>query len=805
MLSSYDPPKNQFDELLGPDGLRPHWQELYSHLQGLGSDELSQRQHALEQAIRADGITYNVYADPQGADRPWALDMVPLVLSADDWRQIERGLVQRATLLNRVLADLYGPQKLLLEGRLPTALIQGRNGYLRPSHGLRPPNDVFLHLYAADLARSPDGRWWVIADRTQAPSGMGYALENRIIVSRLFPDVFHSQHVQRLAAFFRVLQQSLADWAPVEHGETPKVVMLTPGPYNETYFEHAYLARYLGFTLVEGQDLTVRHDRVYLKTLQGLKRVHVILRRQDDAFCDPLELRSDSALGVPGLARAQRLGHVLIANALGSGVLECGALMGYFPSLCQYLLGEELLLPSVATWWCGEDAARADVGEELSRLVLKPVAGGGVTVFGDKLNPEELDAWRARLEAEADSWYAQELVHLSQAPRWNQHRLAPSLVGLRVFLVASPNGYVAMPGGLARISDESSSRILSMQRGGSSKDTWVLGDSDSSDTLWQTALPWPELVRRRSEVACRTAESLFWLGRYCERTEFICRALRALLARLPHADVSSSSAVGMLASQLHGLGVLARARLPALGHPSLGEQSHPNHPASLLGAVFRSGSSVRERLSADYWRTLLELPRHSRAWAKGSGLATILRRIDHVMQAMATLAGLEMENITRDAGWWLLRIGRRIERLYWSGYFGGKLFADPMATGTDALDLHLELFDSQITYRSRTMSAPHWLGVLDLIALDPTNPRSIAFQQVSLQGALPNLPQFELLPAPAALAAELDILTAALAAGEMPDCAALSRVAQDYANQLGEALYAHCFTLAQETVVMPYA
>ena len=373
LLANYPRKTDRFDEMLAENGqLRPAWRDFFDHLDNATPAQMRHQIDYVRRRILENGVTYNVYADPKGADRPWELDPLPLILSPEEWANISAAVTQRARLLNALLVDLYGEQTLLKDGSLPPALVYGHNGFLWPCQGVRPPGDTWLHLYAADLARSPDGRWWVIADRTQAPSGAGYALENRVIVSRLFPEKFRDLGVQHLAAFFSALQESLAHWAPKEgNGVKPLVVLLTPGPYNETYFEHAYLARYLGYPLVEGQDLTVRDDRVYLKTLTGLKRVHAILRRLDDDYCDPLELRGDSALGIPGLLQAVRSGNVLMANALGSGLLESAALPGFLPGACKKLLGETLRMPSVGTWWCGEQAALEFVIKHLDRLVIK--------------------------------------------------------------------------------------------------------------------------------------------------------------------------------------------------------------------------------------------------------------------------------------------------------------------------------------------------------------------------------------------------------------------------------------------------
>ncbi|MDX5408676.1 MAG: circularly permuted type 2 ATP-grasp protein, partial [Thauera sp.] len=379
LLAGYAARPDRYDELCQRIGsvvvVRPHWREFHRALEAMPRAELAARRAALRRQVHENGITYNVYADPRGFERPWELDLLPYILPAAEWAQIEAAVIQRATLFDRILADLYGEQTLLDQGLIPPALIYGHSGFLRPLVGTKPAGGRFLHLYAVDLARSPDGRWWVVADRTQAPSGAGYALENRSVVARVLPELYRAAGVEPLVPFFEGFRDSLAELAPADAaaaGEDPLIVVMTPGPYNETYFEHAFLARELGFPLVEGQDLTVRDDKVWLRTLDGLRRVHVILRRVDDLWCDPLELRDDSALGVAGLVAAVRAGTVTVANALGSGILETGALLGYLPRLCEQLLGSKLRMPSVATWWCGEPAACAYALKHLRELVVKP-------------------------------------------------------------------------------------------------------------------------------------------------------------------------------------------------------------------------------------------------------------------------------------------------------------------------------------------------------------------------------------------------------------------------------------------------
>src|SRR6202165_2301244 len=359
-----------YDEL-SADGVtpRPYWAHLMESLQTIGPEELGRRWARAERRIRENGIPNNVYGDPLGVNRAWRIDIVPLLIPADEWRFIEAGIIQRAQLLNLLLEDLYGTQDLVAQGRFPAALLYANPAFLRPLVGVPVPAHSYLHMLAVDLARSPDGQWWVLADRTQAPSGSGYALENRTIVSDVLPDLFRSSNVLRLAPFFRAQREALTN---LTQRDNPRIVLLTPGPYNETYFEHSYIARYLGFTLVRGADLTVRKRRVYLKTVDGLEKVDVILRHVDDSFCDPLELRGESLLGVPGLVDAIVAGNVKVANALGSGLIETSAIMPFLPGLSEHLLGETLQTPRVATWWCGQPQALEWVLGHLNSVVVKP-------------------------------------------------------------------------------------------------------------------------------------------------------------------------------------------------------------------------------------------------------------------------------------------------------------------------------------------------------------------------------------------------------------------------------------------------
>ncbi len=746
LLSGYTSVEGRYDELLSaPGSPRPHWDAFLRSLAGREGPEVSETLSLMAREIRENGITYNVYADPKGADRPWEVDPLPLLLSAAEWDEISAGIAQRADLLNRVLGDIYGPQELLRSGAIPPSIIFGHSGYLHQVQGIRPAGGVHLFNYAADLARSPDGHWWVVNDRTQAPSGAGYALENRLVVSRVFPQMFKELHVQHLAAFFEALRQSMMRWAPKDHTDrvferaNPLVVLLTPGPYNETYFEHALLARYLGFPLVEGSDLTVRDGCVWMKTVEGLKRVSGILRRQDDDYCDPLELRSDSALGIPGLTDCARRGTVLLANALGSGVLESGALLGYLPKLSERLLGEPLRLPSVATWWLGEPAALDDAWRRLDKLIIKPLERSvrEPALFGADLSTAERAALRERVAARPQRYVAQEWVHLSQAPVLEAgsepgrgEQMSSRTVGLRVFAVATPNGYHVLPGGLTRVAGDDHSRVIAMQRGGRSKDTWVLSDApiNASFSLLSRTVKPEDLVASRANVPSRAAENLFWFGRYGERCDAAARLLRVAISDVLDESREPNDGVPPTLILAQRFGLIDSTEQPSTD--LLRAATHPDEGLSdRLKQLSRVAFNLRDRMSADHWRSLNQLiadPVFQRGLSSTSlGLPLAMSWLDRAVTSMTTLSGFVLDGMTRGVGWRFLSIGRRLERLSTLCQVLQVATSDGRSHGLDWL---LEYTDSTVTYRSRYLVAPEWLPVLDLLLRDEVNPRSVAFQ-----------------------------------------------------------------------------
>ena len=751
LCAGYRQPDGVYDEMSAAPGvLRPHWDALIGAMSALGAEELARRWKVARQRIRENGVTYNIYGDPLGMDRPWNLDSVPLLIPPSEWHALEDGLIQRARLLNCILADLYGPQQLLRGGHLPPALVFANPGFWRPCHGMPRPVQPYLHLLAVDLARSPNGQWWVLSDRTQAPSGAGYALENRVVLAETFPDLFREFQVERLVSFFHSFRDNLLHLAPSRR-DNPRVVLLTPGPFNETYFEHSYLARHLGFTLVQGEDLTVRESRVFLQTLDGLKPVDAILRRVDDSFCDPIEFRSDSFLGVAGMVEAVRAGNVVVANALGSGLIESPAFMPFLAPLCQRLLGERLKLPSVATWWCGQAKPLQYVLDNLDFLVIKPAfptqgpAQNMEPVFGGKLTAGERSRMIARLRERPYEFAGQEVVDLSTAPVWSQDCLTPRRVVLRVFVAATGDSWVVMPGGLARVSPALDEPVVSMQRGGGSKDTWVLSNGPV-DLFTPQHLRGQPLELNRGEgtdLPSRAADHLFWLGRYAERCEHLARVLRCILIRLTGEFGASGTSEWDSLMKLYDCLASPHSRLAeedGQGHLDqwrdleqevlslIFEEQRSDSLNAVLSRAARAAAQVRDSLSSDTLRIVSQFgAAHSSAWgyaSTGEALAVLNRCIG----ILAALRGIEMENITRGPGWHFLGLGRRIERsIQLVSLF--RAIIVPFSPRTwPTLEMLLEVADSSMTYRARYFTELQAAPVLDLLMNDEANPRSLAFQ-----------------------------------------------------------------------------
>jgi uncharacterized circularly permuted ATP-grasp superfamily protein/uncharacterized alpha-E superfamily protein len=755
-----------FDELHGAIAqeaaagaeLAPAWRQFFDATGADGWIDLAQTRARIERRVQDDGVTYNVYAEGAAAANAWPLEPLPFLIDAADWSAIEQGVKQRARLLDAVLADVYGSRSLLDEGLLPASLVLAHPQYLRAMHGCRPSGGVHLHVAAFDLARGPGGDWRVVSQRTQAPSGLGYLLQNRLIISQQFPAAFRDLHVQRVAAGFLGLLEGLQRLSP--EGDSARVVLLTPGPHNETYFEHAFLSRYLGITLVEGGDLTVRGERLFLKTLHGLEPVHVLLRRVDDEYLDPLELRGDSALGVPGLLGVIRAGQVVVANAPGAGFLESPGLAAFWPAIAHRLLDEELLLPSTTSWWCGEDSVWQAQRERLADFVVAPTFPSSDTTDGfaphgvAELSAAARDDLLAAIDARPAAYTLQARLRPSEIPVWNEGALEPRAALVRVYAMTDGRGgWHVMPGALTRVAtrrDAAQDAWLSMQHGSVSVDTWVLTEGQvDATTLLPKPLSAADLTRTRRTVTSRAAENLYWLGRYTERADNSVRLARITLESLNNANPVMLDALDRLALRngLIGGGVPSPAQSARVFERSLVHTMADASATSIafnLRALRSCAQALRERLSVEHWKLIdavgrnfeerlgaILQPRTNGVASGGSPHA--IESVDDVLVVLqraathlAAITGAQSDRMTRDDGWRLLSVGRQTERLDFltqSLMLGLQL---DLPARDDGFALLLALFDSTITYRAQFQARRELPPLLHLLVLELDNPRSLA-------------------------------------------------------------------------------
>jgi uncharacterized circularly permuted ATP-grasp superfamily protein/uncharacterized alpha-E superfamily protein len=749
LVSGYRPLSGVFDEMMDADGrLRAHWLPYLSMLSGLDGDEINRRFASADRYLRDSGVFYRVYEDPTGVERPWPLSHIPLLIAPSEWKQLEAGLIQRAGLLEAVLADVYGLAELIRDGRLPATLVAGNPEFLRPLVGVAPTGGAHLRFYAVDIGRGPDGRWWVLGDRTQSPSGAGYAIENRLALARAMPDIYRAAHVKRVAPFFRAFQAGLSAFN--RHDDT-RVCLLTPGAMNETYFEHAYLARYLGLLLVEGEDLTVRDDGVFIRTISGLRRAEVLLRRLDADFTDPLELNAASRLGVAGLVQAVRDGNVVIINSLGAGLVEARAMLAFLPALARTVLGTDLVVPNIATWWLGRTNIREQLSARLESMVIAPAFTDSVRnmQLGDGTLVAELgDAKRRDLMVSIQDrgvdYVAQEAVTLSTTPAWRDGRLQPRPFTLRLFLAKVGERWQVMPGGFVRIAESVDARAVSLQRGAATADAWVLSDAPVAET---TLLPTPERItvqRATGALPSRAADNLFWLGRYLERAEAMLRLVRALISRVAVAGDATAPVISSISALLSAWIAAPpdawQTSAALIARAALTRSEFDGSLPRLVNTARAVASIIRDRFSPDVWRALNDLVTTINApLVIGPDESAMIERVEAAVRIISSLSGLAQENMTQLAGWRFLELGRRIERailtcrsVRWFAFGGAP---------NDGLDVLLEFADSQITYRQRYVMIAAPAPVIDLVMLDPNNPRSVDFQLDRIEAHLASLPR----------------------------------------------------------------
>ena len=752
-----------YGELVGEDGnVRPHWETFFKSYAELGEEEMKNRYSDTLRLLKENGVTYNIYGDPNGLNRPWKLDNIPFLLGRQDWTSIESGLSQRAHLLNLILEDIYGERNLIKKGILPMELIYNHAGFLRPCNGISQPGKKQLIIYAADIAKSTDGRIWVVNDRTQAPSGSGYALENRTTMTRVIPELFNGLKVRHLSPYFTALRTGLNEIAP--HGNlNPRIVILTPGSKNETYFEHSYLSSYLGFTLVQGNDLIVKDNYVWLKTMGGLERVDVILRRVDDIYCDPLELRSDSQLGIPGLLQCVRCGNVSLANPLGCSILENPGFMPFLQQISRYFLNADLILPTIATWWCGQQRELQYVLDNLHSLVIKKIhrnPTGSSSIDGSSLSSKELQSCKNLIRGNPSLYVGQEKVEISLSPSLIDGKIVPQKVLFRSFLVNNQDEYVAMAGGLVRSSSDAGNFLISSQSGGFSKDAWILSPEPGRVVTALQETPESMAESYHDMLPSHAAENLFWVGRYTERILGNARFMRTVMQFL--AEGNKLITENNRQTERNLLEAFTRYSYTLPGFTGADAEDLFTDPWKELRDVLfnerRSGGikfnflqfhksihEVRDHWSTDTWRVIrgIEEGLQNGIPLTHHGHLQMIHALDDLITSVVAFIGLNRESISREQGWIMLDVGRKIEQ---SLLVITMLLTTLTKKHNEQVEYNLQqsvLMSNEglVNYRYKYRRPLQNLLVIDLLIFDPNNPRSLNYQVVRLKSYLQNLPR----------------------------------------------------------------
>jgi len=735
------PPDSYCETFLEPSVSRSHWQSIIEVLDGIDPIQLARRQERVDRMRHEDGITYNPFDDPGNRTSTWALDMIPLPLTTEEWQFLETGVRQRAMLLEQVLADVYGEQTLVKNGRLPAELIFANPNFLRACHGVVPAGNRFLTYYAVDICRGPDGSFRVLRDYGGQPAGLGYALENRIVISRVFPELYRQTQIQRLAPFFKLFHRSLLERVAL-HRDDPGIVLLSPGPDSRYYFEHALLSRYLGYPLVEGEDLTVRNGRVYLKKLAGLEPVEAIFRFISDTASDPFALRQTTTKGVAGLIQAVREKTIDIVNPIGAGFIDTPLLSIYLEELCQLLRGETLLLASQPSWWCGDPASREYVLANLANLRLQHAMDGQPAV-------ENLETAKVveSIQQASHSWLARAPIQASGVPVWENGRVEPHYCLMRLFACATEEGFQVMPGGLAVTAPNISSLSGHWPLQQRTKDIWVMSEQPVEPFSMMSSLQSVAEFRRTSDLPSRVADNLLWLGRYLERAEGQVRLLRSVFRRLSgEASPEDIPELDFLLGLLRAAAVFPVDKddkkkwqydeLMSLMTGALFDRARPESVVSTLTRVQEVAKNVRDRLSLDCWRVINHLD--SFAYSSGRDPLDVL---EDTLFTLSSFSGLAMESMTRGLGWRFMDMGRRAERaMNQVGLIraGLEKICD---TPTTALEALLEVADSIMTYRGRYRTSFQLAPVLDLLLMDESNPKSLAFQLSQLAEHVEQLPR----------------------------------------------------------------
>ncbi|GAA5317273.1 MAG: circularly permuted type 2 ATP-grasp protein [Candidatus Pelagadaptatus aseana] len=744
------------DETLTSAGeVKPEWVYLMDALRAMGPELFAHRTDKARRILRDDGATYNIYNDLAKPARTWDLDLVPFLIRSEDWVEIESGLLERSELFNLLYKDIYGPRNLIRQGVIPPEALFAHSGFLRACQGIDTGSGQSLVMHSVDLVRGPGGRPCVLTDRIQSPSGSGYALENRTVMSRVLPSLFRDSHVHRLAGYFQSLRRTLVSLSPQQ--DNPRIVVLTPGSHNETYFEHAYIANYLGFHLVQSGDLIVKNGYVWMKSLDGLSRVDVIMRRVDDSYCDPVELRGDSYLGVPSLLEVIRAGRVAIANPLGVGILENPVFLKYLPAISQSLLGRDLRMASVDTYWCFDSEDMEYIQDNLTSLVIKNIDRNSreLSVAVNELEPKAVEQLRKKLQQNPVSYVAQPLLNATRQPTFVDGELQPRPSILRTFAVASEGSYSVLPGGLTRVGAEDNSFLIASQMGAKSKDTWVIASEPERVISNQDGDDVPAREADLISLPSRVVENMFWMGRYAERAEASLRILRTVFMLLNGEEPLSDRCKRILLQAVTEITVTQPGFVDAsdemIQSPEeelllvVKDGDRVGSVRSTLNAMLFCADESKELLSSDTLRVINDIrdALNELDTALSGGLSSAPEEaLDPLVTALMALSGLAKESMVRDFGWRFMDTGRRLERSLQTTTLVKNLLTPEVSASEQSVLISAMLLslEALISYRRRYRAKLGVQSSLDLVLLDTSNPRSLLYQLETLKehiGALP--------------------------------------------------------------------
>ena len=758
-MSIFDSCKEEssFDEMFDTKcGIRPHWTDIINGLDNAGIKQLELKQLEIDWRLEDNGVTYNIYNDPEGTNRRWNLDPIPLVLTSSEWDEISKGLKQRAKLLNLIFKDLYTEQKLIKEGIIPAEIIFGHKGFIPEVFNFENIDYYSMRFYATDISRGPDGKFWVINDRTQSPSGLGYAVENRLTMNSICDDLYPNVKILKMANFIEGFKNMLKSLSP-SNQDNPLIALLTPGPLNETYFEHSYISSFLDLNLVQGEDLLVKNNQLWLKSLNGLRKVDTLIRRVDSQYCDPLELRNDSQLGVAGLVNVVRKDNLSMINPIGVGILENIGLNPFMKNIAKFLLDEELILPQIATWWCGQEKELDFVLKNIRNLIIKRIdRTDNIEIhFTQKLNDSDLNNLIEKIKEHPHYYVGQEIIDFSTTPSFTKGKIEPRNTVIRSFAYLHENEYHVMPGGLIRVSPTKDSLVVSNQKGGTSKDLWILGEDENfiGNNIFKNR---SFIDSRLENISTKRAENLFWLGRYLTRAIITARMVRFNLKNmlnLTRYDNTNSKKTNNILNIalthltmtypgfLDGKSVLQLREIISI----IRDKNRVGTLSFTLSMLSNSNTNVKNLLTMEAWRIYEKLQKEWSSYSKREIYSNKehINELDKLLIYLMAYKELIDESIFKEQGLILYDIGSKIEisQLLISKLRSLLTIKLDKLIEYDILDSMLNSYESYNSYRAYYKSSLALENVLDFLIFNTKYPKSLIYIINQLLADLRELPK----------------------------------------------------------------